>query len=82
MITKYINVLQPLKAATELLEGRGKHSRFSAIYEIILVFEHLLKRLEEAAELYKNVDYSAHDEAPEDYLAININLAWDKANAY
>jgi hypothetical protein len=82
VITEYIDVLQPLKAATELLEGRGKHGRFSAIYEIIPVFEHLLKRFEEAVELYENVNYDAYDEAPEDHLAINLKLAWGKANAY
>jgi hypothetical protein len=75
VITKYIDVLQPLKAATELLEGRGKHSRFSAIYKIILVFKHLLKRFKEAVKLYKNVNYNAYDKALKDHLAINLKLA-------
>jgi hypothetical protein len=75
VITEYIDVLQPLKAATELLEGRGKHGRFSAIYKIILVFEHLLKRFKEAVKLYENVNYNAYDKAPEDHLAINLKLA-------
>jgi hypothetical protein len=75
VISEYIDVLQPLKAATELLEGRGKHGRFSAIYKIILVFKHLLKRFKEAVKLYENVNYDAYDKAPEDHLAINLKLA-------
>jgi hypothetical protein len=55
VITKYIDVLQPLKAATELLEGRSKPGTFGAIFEIIPVYEHLLKRLKEAAELYQTL---------------------------
>jgi hypothetical protein len=42
VITQYISVLEPLKAATERLEARGKVGRFGAIYEVIPVFKALL----------------------------------------
>jgi hypothetical protein len=31
---------------------------------------------------YDYVNFNAHPEALEDYLAINLNAAWRKANAY
>jgi hypothetical protein len=75
VITQYIEALKPLKHATERLEGRGKTSNFSAIYEIILVFEYLLSSLELIASPYEHVNFDAHAEAPEDYLPINIRAA-------
>jgi hypothetical protein len=62
--------LQPLKEATKRLEGRGKSGRFSAIYEVIPVFEYLLDGFEEHVRPFKNVNYKQYN-APEDHLAIN-----------
>jgi hypothetical protein len=39
VVTKYLDVLKPLKSATKRLKGRGKSRRFSAIAKIIAVFE-------------------------------------------
>jgi hypothetical protein len=47
VITDYIEVLKPLKAATKRLEGRGKGGRFGAIYEVIPVFEFLMAEFEQ-----------------------------------
>lgn len=82
VITEYIDLLRPLKYATERLEGRGKSGRFGAIYEIIPVFEYLLIELETRCTQYEHVDFNAHAEAPEDHLAINLKAAWRKANDY
>jgi hypothetical protein len=82
VITQYIEVLKPLKHATECLKGRGKASNFGAIYEIIPVFEYLLSSLESITSLYEHVNFNAHAEAPEDHLPINIRAAWHKANEY
>jgi hypothetical protein len=82
VITEYIDALEPLKKATERLEGRGKSGRFGAIYEVIPVFEHLLSELEIRCTQYEHVDFNAHDEAPEDHLSINLRAAWHKANDY
>jgi hypothetical protein len=46
VITEYQDCLEPLKVATERLEGRGKAGKFSAIYEVIPVFEYVLTSLE------------------------------------
>lgn len=43
VITEYIEILQPLKAATKRFEGRGKCGRFGAIYEVLPIFEYLLR---------------------------------------
>ena len=42
VITEYIDLLRPLKAATERLEGRGESGKYGAIFEFIPVFEYLL----------------------------------------
>jgi hypothetical protein len=81
-ITEYIDLLRPLKYASERLEGRGKSGKFGAIYEVIPVFEYLLAELESRAEQYQHVQYNAHRDAPEDHVAINLRAAWDKANEY
>ena len=44
VITEYVEVLRPLKTATERLEGRGSkqwrlNGRFGAIYEVIPTFK-------------------------------------------
>ena len=82
VVTEYIDVLRPLKSATKRLEGRGKSGRFGAIAEVIPVFEYILNYYEQRVQAYDAVDYNAHDEAPEDHLAINTRAAWAKANDY
>jgi hypothetical protein len=82
VVTEYLDVLKPLKSATKRLKGRGKSRRFSAIAEIILVFECILLYYEQRVKAYEAVDYNAHNEAPEDYLAINLRAAWAKISEY
>ncbi|KAA8611875.1 hypothetical protein PtrV1_13751 [Pyrenophora tritici-repentis] len=81
-ITEYQNCLKPLKIATKRLEGRGKVGSFGAIYEVLPVFEYILRNLEELAQPWIDVDFNAHNEAPEDHLHINLRAAWNKADAY
>jgi hypothetical protein len=64
-ITEYQNCLKPLEIATKRLEGRGKVSSFGAIYEVLPVFEYILRNLEELAQPWIDVDFNAHNEAPE-----------------
>jgi hypothetical protein len=80
-VNEYISVLQPLKEATQRLEGSGKSGRFGAIYEVIPVFECLLDAFEEHVRLFEDVDYEQYD-APEDHLAINSSGAWAKVSEY
>ena len=80
VITEYIDVLKPLKLATKRLEGRSDSGSFGAIAEIIPLFEHLLSYYEQRVKAYEAVNYNAHDEAPEDHLAINLRATWAKAN--
>jgi hypothetical protein len=52
VLVDYVDVLRPLKVASERLEGRGKkqyklNGRFGAIYEIIPTFEQLIAAFEE-----------------------------------
>jgi hypothetical protein len=96
VVTEYIEVLRPLKLATKRLEGRGKGvkganddvnsspkcGRYGAIAEIIPVFEYILTYYEQRVKAYEAVDYNAHEEAPEDHLAINLRAAWAKASQY
>jgi hypothetical protein len=82
VITEYQEALKPLKEATLRLKGRGKDGKYGAIYEVIPVYEHVLNCLEERLQLYRDVDFNAHCEAPEDHLKINLNAAWRKANNY
>jgi hypothetical protein len=46
VVTKYIDVLGPLKECTKRLEGRGAQGNFGAIAEIIPTFKYLLSELE------------------------------------
>jgi hypothetical protein len=82
-------VLRPLKLATKRLKGRGKgvkgadddvnsppkYSRYGAIAKIIPVFKYILTYYEQRVKAYKAVNYNAHEEAPEDYLLINLRAA-------
>jgi hypothetical protein len=82
VVTEYMDALKPLKAATKRLEGRGNSGRFGCIAEVILVFEYILNYYESRVLAYEAVEYNAHDEAPEDHLAINMRAAWAKASEY
>ncbi|KAA8623745.1 Dimer-Tnp-hAT domain-containing protein [Pyrenophora tritici-repentis] len=82
VITEYMDVLKPLKTATERLEGRGKSGGSGSIAEVIPVFEYLLSYYEQRVNSYAAVDYNAHPEAPEDHLATNLRAAWAKADDY
>jgi hypothetical protein len=75
VITKYINLLRPLKEATKRLKGRGKSSKYGAIFKVIPVFKYLLSKLKSCFNLYKYVDFNAYAEALEDYVAINVHAA-------
>lgn len=96
VVTEYMDVLSLLKECTKRLEGRGKAKdkvkdeaiddskpgSFRAVAEIILVFECLLTTLESRLQSYDDVVHDAHDEAPEDHLAINLRAAILKARNY
>jgi hypothetical protein len=82
VITDYIDVLKPLKAATKRLEGCGSDGRFGAIYEVIPVFECILSYYEQKLIDYEKVESDTHPEAPDDHLATNLRAAWTKANKY
>jgi hypothetical protein len=75
VITEYIDCLWPLKNATKRLEGRSETGKFSALYEIILVFKYLLGFLKNSAKPFEHLDFNAHAEAPEDHLIINLRAA-------
>ena len=76
-----MEVLKPLKIATERLEGCGKGGHFDAIYEVIPVFEQLLSDYEIRIKQFEDIDWHATG-ALEDHLAINLRAAWLKANSY
>ena len=82
VVTKYMDVLRPLKECTNRLEGRGEQGGFRAVAEIILVFEYLLSVYEDRLQNYDDVIHDEHDEAPEDHLAINLRAAIIKALEY
>ncbi|RYN60367.1 hypothetical protein AA0117_g13082 [Alternaria alternata] len=81
VITEYQDCLEPLKFATERLEGCGKAGNFGAIYEVIPVFEYVLSALEARTRPYERVNFNYSD-APEDRIHINLRAAWSKANNY
>jgi hypothetical protein len=75
VVTEYIDLLAPLKKASERLEGHGKLGKYSAIYKVIPVFEYLLGELETRYKQYSNVNFKAYPKAPKDHLAINLYSA-------
>jgi hypothetical protein len=86
VIIDYVDVLRPLKVATERLEGRGRkqyklNGRFGAIYEIIPIFEQLIAAFEERLVTWRSVDFEQLD-APEDHMAINLRAAVAKLKLY
>jgi hypothetical protein len=75
-------VLKPLKSATKRLKGRGKDADgrvgggcYGAVAEVILVFKYILTYYEQRVKAYESVNYNAHNEAPGDYLPINLRAA-------
>jgi hypothetical protein len=82
VITEYINILKPLKAATKRLERRSKSGAFGAVAEIIPVFEYLLGVYKGRLQSYDDVIHDEHDESPEDHLAINLHATLLKAHDY
>jgi hypothetical protein len=80
-INEYIKLLEPFAEATRLLEGRGKHGRHGAIWEVLITFEWLLDQLEALKDRLREVDYNNPD-APEDHLVANVNLAHAKLCEY
>ena len=80
-IAEYVELLMPFKEATEWLQGRGKYFRHGAIWEVLVTFEWLLSRLEELKATLIDIDYEDED-APEDHLKTNCNIAWAKINEY
>ena len=81
VITEYTEALKPLKEATLHLEGRGRSGSFGAIYEILPIFEAILKAYEDTTLQFRNVDFE-QAEAPEDHLKINLTAAWHKLDLY
>jgi hypothetical protein len=81
VITEYMAILQPLKFATDRLQGRGKCGRFGALYEVIPVFESVMTDLDARLQPYESVDYEL-SEAPEDHIPINLRAARRKASNY
>jgi hypothetical protein len=81
VITEYIAILQPLKFATDRLQGRGKCGRFGALYKVIPVFESVITNLDARLQLYKLVNYKL-SKAPEDYIPINLRAARRKVSNY
>jgi hypothetical protein len=75
VITEYIDLLRPLKEATERLKGCSKPGKYGAIFEVIPVFEYLLSELESRFNLYEHVNFNAYRKAPEDHIAINVRAA-------
>ncbi|KAG9376558.1 Dimer-Tnp-hAT domain containing protein [Pyrenophora tritici-repentis] len=67
---QYIRLLEPFAEATRLLEGRGRHGRHGAIWEVLALKDRL-----------KDVNYEDLD-APEDHLITNVNLAHCKLAEY
>jgi hypothetical protein len=81
MISDYVKLLEPFAEPTRLLEGRGKHRRHGAIWEVLITFEWLLNKLEALKDRLREVDYNDPD-APEDHLVANVSLAHAKLCTY
>jgi hypothetical protein len=75
VIAEYQDCLAPLKYATKRLEGCSKDGKYGAIYEVIPVFEYVLIQLDDQARQFEQIDFSAHPEAPEDHLKVNLLAA-------
>ncbi|KAG9383840.1 Dimer-Tnp-hAT multi-domain protein [Pyrenophora tritici-repentis] len=81
VITEYMAILQPLKFATDRLQGRGKCGRFGALYEVIPVFESVITELDARLRPYESVNHEP-SEAPENHIPINLRAARRKASNY
>ncbi|KAI1663169.1 Dimer-Tnp-hAT dimerization containing protein [Pyrenophora tritici-repentis] len=77
VIAEYQDCLQPLKLATERLEGCSKAGNFGAIYEVIPVFEYVLSALEARTRPYErskaNNYYNKLDDSPVYYAAVCLH---------
>jgi len=69
-----MKLLAPFAEATKLLEGRGKHGRHGAIWEVLVTFEWLLDELEALKDRLIEVNYDDLYTL-EDCLKLNVNLA-------
>ncbi|KAG9382358.1 Dimer-Tnp-hAT multi-domain protein [Pyrenophora tritici-repentis] len=69
VITEYMAILQPLKFATDRLQGRGK------------LFESVITELDARLRPYESVNHEP-SEAPEDHIPINLRAARRKASNY
>ena len=47
VIINYINILLPIRKATKMLKARGKSGLYRAIWEVIPIFNWLLKLFKE-----------------------------------
>jgi hypothetical protein len=74
-------ILQPLKLATDRLQGCGKSGRFGALYEVIPVFESVITELDARLQPYESVNHKP-SEAPKDHIPINLQAARRKASKY
>jgi len=79
-----MEILSPLKEATSLVEGRGKAGKHGVIWEVIPMFNWLLRVFKEKKDCVTKAiteDY-LNQEAIEDHFIINLNAAWVKLNDY
>lgn len=81
-IADYINVLQPFKEATLLLEGRGSAGSSGAIWEVLPTFDWLITTLEGHIERLKEACYTQDPDSPEDHVLLNCQRALLKLEAY
>lgn len=81
VISEYTEVLQPLKEATDRLQGRGRAGTHGALYEVLPVFDNLITELDSRLQSWAGVNYEP-TEAPEDHLPINLRAARRKAAYY
>ena len=77
-------ILQPLKEATKLLEGRGKSGRNRAIWEVLPTLKWLLKLFKEMKDRIREAPVKDHEyqEALEDHYQTNVNSGWLKLQKY
>jgi hypothetical protein len=69
-----MRLLAPFAEATKLLEGRGKPSRYRAIWKVLITFEWLLDELNALKDCLKDIDYDDLA-ATKDCRKLNVNLA-------
>lgn len=84
VITKYVEILQPLKDATKLLEARGSSGKHGSISEVLPTFEWLLHHFEELKSRLKDATLQNYpdQEHMEDHFEINVTAGWRKLQKY